>query len=424
MVMSVEAQAEVEGSLEEEEQTSSAEEADPPPDPNRFELAPFPVIGGNTDVGFKFGFNLALARLEEGYRPYRYRLNAVVALSVKSSPDGGAELPEHDYMVSLDFPGLAGGRLRVFVQAGFQRVINAGYYGLDGWSSPDPLGRRDLGGGRAFQYVRQMPVANVDFRLRLGELPLELLFGAHYRFLLPNTYAESLLNYDMQQRYSDGTEVVIGANQHSLALLRFGVSWDGRDHEIAPTRGIYAELSGRLGLGIPRDDDNFFFGAALFDLRFFAPLLADQRLVLAGRFLVDLQLGEVPYYFLREVGTFYRHGFCGSNGIRGCPEGRRAGELKMLGALELRSLFLPFTLFRTRMIFGMALNITVGQSMTRLHHDAPFVDAGPAATWGAGYALLLRWGEAVMVRIEVDYSPDAADAGTPVGFYMELGHAF
>lgn len=409
---------------DDQQPSEDGEEEEEPPDPNRWEWAPFPSLGGNTDIGFKFGVNLAVARLAEGYTPYRFRINVIAVLSVKSSPEGGTDFPEHCYMLNLDFPGLVGGRLRIITEAGFQRVINAGYYGLGGVSLDDPLGRVDLDGGRRHQFIRQMPVANIDFRWRLGELPLELLFGAHFRYMLPSAYDESLVLQDAELRRPDGTPLIIGFEDHALVMGRVGLLWDGRDHEIAPTRGFYAELSTRVGLGVPAPDRLFGFGAVTADLRAVASLLDDHRLVFATRLLLDWAFGDVPFYQLSRMGTFYRHGFGDAKGVRGLPEGRYSGELKLLGAVELRSLFAHFRLFGIPMVFGMMVNFTVGQIWATGTREPPFDDAGSTATWGAGYALLLRWGESVMIRIEVDYSPAATDGGLPVGIYFGLGHAF
>lgn len=413
-----------------EDEDEDENEDDEPPDPNRFELAPFPSLGGNTDIGFQFGVNVAVARLSEGYTPFRYRIQVVAELSVKRRPrdEGGLELPMHNYKFLIDLPGLAGGRLRVIPEIGFERVVNAGYFGLTGLSNDDPLGRlalSEIEEGRRYQFIRQQPVASLDLRWRIRQLPIELLFGGEFRYVLPNAYSDSLLAIDAgSHSWPDGSRVIVGFDNHALVELRAGVMWDRRDHEIAPTRGSFVELSARGGVGAPQTQEVFGFGGVTADVRLFVPLVSDQRLVLASRFLVDMLFGEPPYYELSQMGTFDRQGFCSSSGIRGSPEGRHSGELKMLAVLELRSLFLPFRLFRMPMVFGLEAFVAAGQVWGTLRSGPPFGDSVTAASFGAGGGLLLRWGEAVMVRIEFAYSPDATDAGMPVGIYFNLGYAF
>lgn len=408
----------------------SGDETEPAPDPNRFELAPFPSLGGNTDIGFQFGVNVSVARLREGYTPFRYRIQVVAELSVKRRPrdEGGYELPLHNYKFLIDLPGLAGGRLRLIPEIGFERVVNAGYFGLTGLSGDDPQGRlalSELEEGRRYQFIKQEPMASLDLRWRLRQLPIELLFGGELRYVLPDAYSDSLLAIDAGDHlWPDGSRVIVGFDNHALVELRAGIMWDRRDHEIAPTRGSFVELSASAGVGAPQSQEVFGFGGVTADVRLFVPLVSEQRLVLASRFLFDMLFGEPPYYRLSEVGIFERNGFCSSRGIRGSPEGRHSGELKMLAVLELRSLFLPFRLFRMPMVFGLEAFIAAGQVWGTIRSGPPFEDSATAAGFGTGAGLLLRWGEAIMVRIELAYSPDSTDAGMPVGIYFDLGYSF
>lgn len=412
---------------------AAAEEAEagPPADrPSRFEWAPFPALGGNTDVGFLFGVNAAMSRIEPGYSPYRYRVEVIATASVKDTP-GGIDFPAHNYQIGLDMPGLAGGRLRIMPELAFERVVNAGYYGLAGLSSPDPLGRRDLAAdleasdmtGWRYMYLWQGPRATFGLRWTFEEAPVELLAGVEYRYMMPRAYRGSLLEEDSRWFTEGGETVLVGLDDHSLVGFRVGALWDRRDHEISPSRGTYAELSLRGGVGVP-EGEAFAFGGMTADLRAFLPIVDQGRLVLATRVVFDVLFGDAPYYELPSVGAFDRFGYCSATGVRSCPDGRYAAAAKLLGAAELRSLFAPFRLFNMPMVFGMVFFLAVGESWATIEGPRPFRGAGATATWGGGLGLLLRWGEAVMVRIEVGYSPDASDAGDPVGFYFELGHAF
>ena len=432
-LVSVPAAAEDAVALERERERERERNREPEPepegdreeDPNRFELAPFPALGGDSDVGVTLGIDGTLSRLEEGYSPYRYSIHLIAVLSIKSDPEGGAEVPTHDYKLELDFPGLAGGRLRLMPRVGFERTINAGWYGMPGLATyPDPLSREVLGEGRTNQYILMQASGDMNLRWRSSRTsPIELLAGATFRYVMPDTYGGSLLETDMHQQYADGEWVVPGLEWHPLVQVRVGLLWDRRDHELVPTRGTMVEVSTRGALAFPEDDTLAFMGITG-DFRLFVPLVDDQRLVWASRLFVDVQLGDVPFYELSRMGAFDPQGFCSGSVIRAAPEGRHAGVAKVVGSMELRTLFAPFRLFRMNMVFGMVFFLNVGHIWSTFVPEPPFESAGSSSAWGAGVGLLLRWGETMVVRIEAGYSPDASDGGLPVGIYFTLGHAY
>lgn len=413
-------------SVEESEEGTEEEEEE---DPNRFEIAPFPALGGNTDTGFSFGIDGRLSRLGEGYDPYRYSIHLNVVMSVKTDPNGDAELPMHNYVAELDFPGLAGGHLRLEPRIGFLRTVNQGWFGLAGLrTDPDPLSRLDLSdewGGRRFQFVNMYALGALNMRWRFSEdLPLELLVGVSFRYIMPLVYQDSLLAEEIIRWHDlDGEPLILGHEWHPWTQLRVGLLWDRRDHEIAPTRGTMVEVSTRGSLAFPGEESLAYMGITA-DFRLFVPLIDRQRLVLASRVLIDVLLGDVPFYELTWVGSFTHEGYTGDRNVRAAPEGRHAGAGKVIGGVELRSLFAPFRLFNMNMIFGLVFFLTVGHSWTTLDPQPPYLNAGGSSTWGTGLGLLLRWGETIMVRIEAGYSPDSTDAGWPIGLYFTLGYAY
>jgi hypothetical protein len=403
-----------------DEATNEGPSGQESPKPNRYEVAPFPSIGGNTDIGFQFGFNGTLTRFGEDYVPFRWRFQLIAEATAQSGPEG-AVFPSHRYLIRGDLTGLLQHRLRLLFEAGFERIINAGYYGLDGLSSVDPQGRLALRGGHRHQFKKQQPRADVDLRFPLPVSDLELLVGGQFRHVMVRTYGDSVLSEDQAWQRHDGSPVLVGLEPHALAALRLGLLWDGRDDEILPSKGLYASVAIRGGLGFPQ---RFAFGGMTTDFRLYVPLLPDRKLGLAMRTIFDLMVGDVPFYELSWMGAFVRFKYCGKRGVRGAPEGRYAGAAKAIESLELRSLFAPFRLFNLKLAFGMHAFLIAGQSWAALRPTAPFVDGGPRTTWGAGGGCLLRWGEALVVRAEVGYSPDSTDASLPVGIYLDMGYAY
>src|SRR5437870_2068408 len=64
------------------------------------ELNLVPLAGGSTDVGIGGGFFGGLARIEKGYDPYVYNLEAAGLVTFKNGT-GGIELPVQDLYLKL-----------------------------------------------------------------------------------------------------------------------------------------------------------------------------------------------------------------------------------------------------------------------------------------------------------------------------------
>ncbi len=73
---------------------------------SRYEPAGFPLLGGDSDIGFEFGAVGTLSKFGHGIEPYQWNMDAVVALSVKHGPSGNLELTQQQYLWTIDIPGL------------------------------------------------------------------------------------------------------------------------------------------------------------------------------------------------------------------------------------------------------------------------------------------------------------------------------
>src|SRR5260370_41871699 len=71
----------------------------------RYELAGFPLLGGDSDIGFQFGGVATLTRFEGGVRPYQWNMDLLLAASVKSGPTG-PEIAQQSYLWHWDVPAL------------------------------------------------------------------------------------------------------------------------------------------------------------------------------------------------------------------------------------------------------------------------------------------------------------------------------
>src|SRR5580692_11302005 len=103
----------------------------------RFEPAGFPLLGGDSDIGFEFGVVGTLSYFSDGVKPYRWNMDLIAAASIKSGPNG-AEIAQQNYLWQIDVPGLFGGRVRVNPEVSYTHTINYGYFGLGNASSGAP----------------------------------------------------------------------------------------------------------------------------------------------------------------------------------------------------------------------------------------------------------------------------------------------
>ena len=410
--------AEEEGTAAVDAEEGGDDEDDEDPPPNRWAWLLLPAIGGNTDVGFIFGALGILTRFTEGFRPYEAKYHLEPVASVKDGP-GGAIFPEQNLKLQLDFPGLAGDRLRIFVKLFYKRTSNAGYFGLaDAYGDP-PAG----GGARRYQFVHREVAAWLYARTRLVG-PLDLMSGLHVRYLMPVSYAGSKFAEDRAARHPDGAPVLLGTSDHAVVQLAAGLLWDSRDDEFVPTAGMFHELSLRGAVALPPGGDPFWYGSLTAHARWYLALL-DEWLVLATHVALNFLFGDVPFHELSVGGVFFPEPSPGGpTAIRGVPRGRYGGRAKLLTGVELRSMFWRFRLFGKRMFLGAAVFADVGYVWLDPVADRPVGPRSGVFAYGVGGGVHLRWGEPVFLRIEVAYAPEAQSVGLPVGIYMALGHAY
>lgn len=398
-------------------------------DPNRLEFGGLPALNYDSDTGFGFGVIGTLVGFDPGYRPYRWRIKFLLYAAAKKSPDGGTELAYHDDYVILDLPGLMEDRLRLQLQTGFRRASTAGYYGL-GSASEDT----ENDNGRYYQYDRIYPYGQATGRFKLWDRStdaharrLEGFAGVGFWYNAMNLYEGSLLEANAALAAQDSPDgralgaLLHGTEDHSLLMPVAGLLWDTRDHEHTPTRGNFTELSVRASPGI--DADLHFAGVSLISRWFYS--LSGDRLVLAVRGIGDALFGNAPLYELSTVGSFTRNDAPGGGGsVRGVAAQRFHGKLKVVGNLELRGQFLPFTVLGQQFNLGAIAFADVGRvwadyGRVEVAGEA-LDDSFPDLAVGVGAGLRLKWGETFIVRVDPAYSVTEST----FGLYINVDHVF
>jgi hypothetical protein len=399
---------------------SSAEQAPAPApktdeiDPRRYEWSIFPVFSGNTDIGILVGALGVLAKFDEGYSPFRWQGGAMIAASFKEGPEG-IELQAHSDFVRFDLPSFLHPRLRLIPELSFSRTISAIYHGVGNASGadPDPPPRK-------YEYIRMNPAARLLAKITMLH-GVYIIAGVSAGYMDIDVYPGSKLEEDAGRLDRSGEPVVRGVADHGVAQLYLGALVDTRDHETAPSYGIVHELSVRAS-PVPALP----FGGATMSTRIYIPLLGDT-IVLANRLILDLVFGDAPFYELSSAGAFEPMDFPGgSDGVRGVPAGRYHGRVKIALSAELRAMLPRFTVLGQRLRLGAAAFGDAGRVWASYEANLTLDGLGPGIKYGLGGGARFQWGETVLLRADVAYSPDAAEANPnlPVGIYVELGQSF
>ncbi len=369
-------------------------------DPRPLEIAGFPVVGYNSDRGLALGLLGTLTRLHPDHDPHRWRLDGLAVVSVREDDAGDIEAARQKYDLELDLPQFPTRDLRLRLRPYFVLLKVANYYGL-GNDSPAWSGRSE--DVHQFEHLD----AGLEAELRWALTEALSLFGrVRGAYDALTIFPGSAL---AQDRADPAGPAVIGVAAHDHAVLRLGALWDTRDDESDPTTGSFHELSARVGGSVAGD---FAYAGGHAQARWFAPLWSDH-LTLATRAVADLLGGRPPVYELIWLG--------GDFNLRGVPEGRFAGKVRLLGTAELRARFGEFHgLGPLPMRAGAVAFVDTGRVLADYAHDPALDGEGPGLKVGTGGGLRLRWGTSFVARGDVAWSPD----GDGLGVYVGVRHVF
>jgi len=387
----------------------------------RFEPAGFPLLGGDSDIGFQFGAVGTLSHFADGIRPYSWNMDVVASASVKDGPKG-LELVQQSYLYNGDFVGYLHGKLRLNPQIQYQRTINMGYFGLGNAANGSVPANYTGPTGRYFEWIDGVTQVYIQPRYTI-EGPWSLTALAGYRFMQPTAYADSKVARDAETKNPDGTPVIRGLEQLSITQLAVGAIYDTRDEEVFTHKGTYAQVGVAYQQAFPTPAD-IQYGEAQGLIQGYHPI---GPFVLAGRLVADFQFGHEPFYDLAAAGPFGQSQATGGpSAVRGVPVGRYSGEIKIYGTVEMRTMFLKFHLLKQKVTIGADLLFDTGRSWLNYTFNSPLDGKGVGLKYGAGGGIYVLWGQAAIFRIDLAYSPDAqAENPTfPLGLYVADGVNF
>jgi len=386
----------------------------------RYEPAAFPIIGGNSDIGFQLGAVGTLSRFADGVEPYRWNMDLLLTASAKNGPVGKLELAQQAYLWNIDVPGLAGGRLRLTPFVQFRRTVDQGYFGLGNASS---TARPPGSSSRFFEYVHEEAGVRQLTRYKLPG-SLQCFSSTLATYVNPTPYPGSKLAADAASSAPNGSPLLLGVEKLALVSEGVGILYDARDSEIFTRSGWFNQVGLRFSQAFPLGA-GVTFGEGEMTVARYSPLVGP--IVIAAQAVADFKFGHVPFFELFTGGIFnpdYMIG--GSASVRGVPFGRYLGQIKVVGNVELRALPFQIHVFGQSIQLGNDVFFDTGRVWSDYTFHSPLDGSGVGLKWGAGVGGYLLWGQAAMFRIEVAYSPDAVseNPGFPFGVYIEDGLSF
>ena len=329
-------------------------------------FGPLPAIGYNSDLGFQLGALCDIYYYGDGsvYPGYLHKFNVEASYYFK-----GSGVFHFFYDSKYLIPKV---RLTTAVTYLPNPIMN--FYGFNGASSPYHSGY-DKQDGIAFYSIRRNSLRVLaDFQGTIKG-PLNWAAGlAFWYYKMGDVTLKKYRDeagfslYNLYRHYG-----IIGADEATGGChleLKAGFVFDTRDHEAAPSHGVWAELMAygspdmfRSGRNAGGDRFNYLKIAAHF--RHYVPVWED-RIVFAYHLAYQGTVaGSVPFYMQTNITTPYlrqvnSEGLGSVNTLRGMLYNRIVGDGVAWGNAEFRFRIVSFNLIKQR--WYVALN--------------PFFDAG------------------------------------------------
>lgn len=406
------------------------------PEKTGFSFGAFPIVAFDQDKGLQLGALTNIYDFGKGgwYPNPRQQLYLEASWFTK-----GSQL----YVISYDNRFLIPG-IRFSFAAQFSNEKAFDFFGFNGYESYyDPTLPSAY-----YKMSRMLPYGKIDFTGQIVE-HLYWKFGYHFKYFIIDEYSNSSLNdlpygKSLFSWYKDLGFIEAGEYKGGMSSAwRAGITWDTRDVENAPTRGIWTEAFMEwapkwMGTNKP-------YGHWYFVFRNYLPI-AGEKLVFAYRASAQGFIGKPAFYVLpfeQVLGPGYdRDGFGGYRTIRGLMRNRVQGQIICYFNTELRWRFLDLHVLNQNLTLG-ANAFFDGGRVLKDYTDIS-VDAAKWATPIAnnGFPVQLTQGQKERFHlsaggglrfilnknfiIAVDYGRafDRQDNGKGGSFYVNTGYLF
>jgi outer membrane protein assembly factor BamA len=395
-----------------------------------------PLAAYSTDMGF--GGGARAYYYWNGYRdddrfavtPYLLRVFVQAFASTR-----GVQF----HWLDLDAPRFADSPYRIRAQLIFARATNSNYFGL-GERSLDALSfpgsatfdsyddyaaaQREIVGGETFakydQYdlLKPSAIASIErsfdnVRVLAG---LGFLYGRIRDYTGKTVDATGGEATEAQTRLATDCDAqrIVGCGGGRDHYLRLGISYDTRDFEPDPNRGVLVDATldlGTVALGSEYDYVRFLVAAR----GYYSPIPDRADLVLATRATFEWQSSGTPFFSMNTFSFIEdpRQGMGGHRTLRGYRQDRFVGPVMALFNQEVRWTFARTTLWRQKLAFIAVPFLDVGRPFDRLS-ELSLSDWPPSY----GGALRISWNLATVITADYGRSPEDS------GLYINFGHIF
>jgi len=366
--------------------------------PKGWELTGIPALNFNADEGFGYGLVLQAYNYgESGVRPYRYTIQPTLLFTTRG---------KRDLSLFFDAPHLLPEGWRWSAYLAQEQQLATPYYGVG--NNTVHLESAEKGANPYYyRFGRRGIRATTDLQRSLTE-HARLLVGVGVRTsrvdITPFDSGTTLLAQQAPGGVPDG----------QTSYARLGLVWDSRDREVAPRRGVWAELLGQKGARVLGGTSDF-TRVTMTARAYTSPT---ERLTLASRLMLQNLTGDVPFYELYVVQGSYKddEGLGGAGTLRGLPKDRFAGKGVALLNSEVRYRAADFQLMRK----PSSLTLTGFVDAGRVWADAIKVsELGSDLHLGFGAGARLSYGANMVIALDVGHSREAA---API--YIGLGYLF
>ncbi len=366
-----------------------------------------PVTGADSDLGLVLGLMGVITQPENEDR-FRWQLQAMTATSIKS--DGQTTTwPLQRHFLRFEQPN-AWHEIDLWVEARFERIGDAGYFGLDSGSAlaPEPAPRPNY-----YQYQATEPHLRGYLSAQFGpQKTLRWFAGIDTKYANANAPPLSRLAEDALNQPR-----LLGLQPHTTVQPWAGIAFNDCDRVFSPTQGRHhlLTLRGAAGLLSP----NLRFAGLSLLLRQY--VRTGPRQVVAARLWLDALFGQVPFEELARGGDLRQTRMLGhARSFRGLPWGRVHAPFKALATLSLRQNIWRFKRAnQSPVVVDLSFFAEAGRGWWQW-------DEGFEPAWSVGGGPRLTLAPGVILRADAAYAPAAASLsdGLLTGFYIDLGNVF
>ena len=350
-----------------------------------FNLGPLPVVAFDADKGFQAGALLNIFDFGDGseYPNTRQKLYLEASFFTK-----GSQLFVINYDNKFLIPGV-----RWSSTATLANDKAMDFYGFNGYMSYYDHEKITVGNYTPKYRVNRLTfLFKTDFTGNIWNNKLFWEAGYHLNYIKHGYKNEQALNLEKINK-NKAEEKMYPADEPTIfdlyrqwgiisedeawgglnSALRFGLLFDTRDKEGAPSRGIWAEAHISLAPKFLGTTHPHYRYSATF--RHYIPIVKNDVLTFAYRLNYEGTFGNnAPYYtlpFITVMGPNYdRDGMGGYRTVRGLMRNRVQGLDMATYNVELRWRFVKFALWKQNIAFGLSA-FSDGTMVTR-NYDMTF----------------------------------------------------